>query len=709
MAPISLMQSILRCYQRKTGTLRDRYRTKNRHLRVEELEGRALPSASGLVPIVVGVPVQLGPDNPSAAANAVAFQVGNGATKTLVAGYDTVNGNQEFALWRFNADGSLDTSFGQGGLVTTDIGAGQGNDWAAATALAIDPVTGDIVLGGYASDSNTNNLDFALAVYHADGTPDASFGTGGIVTTGVASSDAEVNALAIDPNTHQIVVAGWATDSATWNQVFALARYNFDGSLDAGFGTGGIVTTDFGNGAEISALAIDGAGRYVAAGSADDGTTYQNAFALARYNADGSLDTSFGAGSGSFGPAGTVTTEFGTSDAQINALAINALGQYVAAGSAYNDTTYNNDLALARYNADGSLDSSFGPAGTVTTDLGTGDAQANALVLDAGTGQLVVAGSVGNNATGVTSLSVTRYNADGSLDTGFGTGGTVTVDFGAGGFAQASGLAADGQGGYLAVGSAFNGGTWNDNVALARLDATGNLDPTFGAGTAGNLGPAGTVSWNPPDAVPWQPGAGGTGGGVPPILYGAGVPGFSGPGHNPGPSTPPTTAGAASSGRADAAPGREVPVATPTPRPDTPILFVGAEVPTTPSAAPSAVPTADVPAAPGVAPVAAVHASAPESGTSQESEDASGFGPQRSADEFDAGDSAITTDEVQAAPAAPSVEDSRAIVAEAFALDDFPAMLPTRRLGTAGWVSATMMAWIWIDGQRRRPSSCSRC
>jgi uncharacterized delta-60 repeat protein len=537
-------------------------RRKQRHLpcpHVEELGDRILPAVASMpiisVPPILTPPIETPPvvlpSNPSAGANAAVIQQVNGSSDILVAGYDTIDGNQDFALWRFNSDGSLDTTFGNGGLVTTDFGPGSGTDMAQALALAIDPATGDIVLAGSAFNSTTSNLDFAVAVYNPDGTPNsnfgsngASFGPAGTVTTDFGSGgDAQINALAIDPNTEQIVVAGYAYNGTTYNNDFALGRYNFDGSLDSAFGAAagdsfgpaGTVTNEFGAWAQANALVIDSAGNYVVGGSAYNSTVGNNDFALARYNTTGDLDSSFGATSGSFGPAGTVTTDFGSGDAAINALTVSPSGEYLVAGSAFNGTTGNTDFALGLYNTDGSLDSSFGatsaifgPAGTVTTDFGSGAAQINALTIDP-SGEYVAAGNAFNSTTGYNDFALARYNADGSLDTTFGAAGssfgpvgTITTDFGSGD-AQVNALAIDANGDYVSIGVAFNSTTASESIALAGVDATGNLDRAFAAGNDG-FGPTGTLTWQPAGTVPLPPpssdgGDGGNGGVVlpPPV------------------------------------------------------------------------------------------------------------------------------------------------------------------------------------------------
>ncbi len=624
MRTTSFLTAVLRRLHRRRVVVRPaRSFRKRGWLRLEELESRALPSVSGVVPT-----------NPSAAADAVAFQVVGGSTKLLVAGFDTINGNQEFGLWRFNSNGTLDKTFGQGGLVTTDFGPGSGKDQAGAVALAVDPLTGDIVLGGFASNFTTSHLDFAVAVYHADGTPEAGFGSGGSVTTDFGAGNAEISALAIDPTTHQIVVAGSAGSGT--HQDFALARYNFDGSLDRGFGAGGIVLTDFGSGAQASALAIDAAGHYVVAGSAYNGNVFNNDFALARYNPDGSLDSSFGAPTGSFGPAGTVTTDFGFGNAQITALAIDAAGQYVVAGSAYNAFTYNSDLALARYNADGSLDArfgtgsgSFGPAGTVTTDFGTADVGASALVIDPRTQDLVVGGSGFNftSSNGRFAL-LARYQNDGDLDHHFGahTGssgpaGTVTTSIGSGD-ADVGGLAVDDQGDYVAAGSAFNDTTFNSNLALVRYRPSGHLDTGFGAGTD-SFGPGGTVTWEPDGSVPWQPGGGNGGSGG---TGGTGSGGGSTSGSGGGQGTQPGNGGGSMGGTgagnrgAVSVPLIEAASQTPTgPQTSTQVLPVTGGLP----AASAAASAAELPAGPAALPLGKVRtfpAHTTDSGSAEDDE-----------------------------------------------------------------------------------------
>jgi uncharacterized delta-60 repeat protein len=227
-----------------------------------------------------------------------------------------------FALARYLPAGSLDPTFGAGGLVTTDLGG-----FDAAFALVLQPDS-KLVAAGRSCQEGTP-CDFVLARYLPDGSLDGSFGVGGKVTTDVELRG-QVNALVLQPD-GKLVAAGETFDGPS---DFVLARYLPDGSLDGSFGVGGKVTTDFGSFDFVSALVFQPDGKLVAAG--DSGVS----FALARYLPDGRLDPTFGVG-------GLVTTDFGNfDDGGARALVLQPDGNLVAAGFA------GPDFALARYEGD---------------------------------------------------------------------------------------------------------------------------------------------------------------------------------------------------------------------------------------------------------------------------------------------------------------------------------------------------------------------
>jgi uncharacterized delta-60 repeat protein len=353
--------------------------------------------------------------------------------------------------------GDLDPSFGVGGTLTTDGGFEQ------AKALVVQ---GDKLVAtglGYSSSSSTT---FALARYNPDGTLDASFGTDGKVITDFIGIADGANALAVQGN--KVVAAGFTFNEAGLD--FALARYNPDGTLDASFGTGGEVTTDFDGGWDsANALAVQADGKLVAAGSTESASGISQV-SLARYNDDGTLDSSFGIGGRVITSDPTISKAF--------ALAVQPNGRLVVAGVAGTDTGAKN-IALARYRPNGSLDTSFGTDGTVTTDLAGLDDQANALAVQAN-GQLVVAGTASFPGDGVNdNFALARYRPNGSLDTSFGSGGTVTTDF-AGFDDWGNALALQADGGLVVAGEALT--ETGFDFGLARYTPDGILDTSFGAG-----------------------------------------------------------------------------------------------------------------------------------------------------------------------------------------------------------------------------------
>src|SRR6266542_226493 len=266
------------------------------------------------------------------------------------------------------------------------------------------------------------SIALAIGSAHAQqarsGSLDPSFGRNGKVTTSFGSKlSAQANALALQRDGKIVAVGTRSTPEFTSPQ-FALARYNANGSLDASFGTGGWVMTHFGSGTGtgVGALARQPDGKVVAAGGASNGTDTD--FALARYNPNGSLDTSFGTG-------GKVTTPIGSGDDQARDIALQADGKLVAVGySSDEGGAFTMDFALVRYAADGSLDTSFGGTGKVRTNLGPAYDDAFALVLQPD-GKLVAAGYSDTGSEG--DFALARYKANGSLDTSFGTDGKVTT------------------------------------------------------------------------------------------------------------------------------------------------------------------------------------------------------------------------------------------------------------------------------------------
>jgi uncharacterized delta-60 repeat protein len=317
-------------------------------------------------------------------------------------------------------------------------------EWAEGHAVAVQP-DGKIVVAGSVSPDGIYDR-FGVARYSADGNLDPGFGVNGIVTTPIGSSHAIPRALALQPD-GKVVVAGEVYEPMGLGGV---ARYNPDGSLDSTFGTGGIIN-DPGT-AAAHAVALQPDGKLVVGGSS---------FALRRYQMNGEPDSAFGDNG--------VTTD-PIPSGEVYALAVQPDGKLVAAGAAafWQAPWYHYPFKLVRYNADGGLDRTFGYNGIVTTRVGTdGYAIAYALV-PRPDGKLVAGGCAENGAD----LALAAYNSDGSLDTGFGNGGISTGPSG-----QLRALAIQPDGKLVAAGFS------NDaHIMLTRYNADGSLDETFGDG-----------------------------------------------------------------------------------------------------------------------------------------------------------------------------------------------------------------------------------
>jgi uncharacterized delta-60 repeat protein len=376
-----------------TGTSGDQVATKTFTVTVSGPPGSIDTSFGSGGPVITAV--NAGEDY----ARAIAVQPDG---KIVVAG-STITPQQgtDFAVVRYDRDGALDTAFNAGGKVTTAISTG--TDEANAVAIQSD---GKILVAG-STNEGTSIQRFVVARYNSNGSLDTTFGTGGKVITSFGSGPDRAYAMAVQPD-GKIVVGGEATVAATGLD-FALARYNTDGSLDTGFGTGGKVTTPVQGSTgrdAIYALALQTLGgetRIVAAGGEGD-------FRVARFTANGTPDSSF-AGNGK------VSGIFGSSIGAAYGVAITSVGRIVVAGYT------SNDFALARVDETGVLDSSFGTAGKVVTRLNTGNTDLASSVAIQSDGKIVAAGWVNAGATSAADFALLRFSATGELDSSFGSGG----------------------------------------------------------------------------------------------------------------------------------------------------------------------------------------------------------------------------------------------------------------------------------------------
>ncbi len=354
----------------------------------------------------------------------------------------------DFALIRFNANATLDTTFNNTGIAVTQVGYLPST--ARASAIQAD---GKIIVAG--SGTNGSNDDFALVRYNANGLLDTTFGIGGRILTPIFNGADSVNALVIQPD-GKIIAVGSANNG--FNDDFAFARYNPDGTRDDTFGGFGLGSLAIGNGDDVAkAVALQPDGKIVVVGSARNGTVNQVDFAVVRLNTNGSPDASFNGN-------GKVLTNF-TAAESANAVALQPDGKIIAAGTT---SSGNGDFLLARYNPNGSLDASFDGDGIVSTQFEVGGMDIiNAVALQPD-GKIVAAGF---------GFKLARYNPNGALDPSFDSDGRVDVSVGNNSEA-ATAVAVRPNGTILAGG--YSGIQLNSSdFTLVRFQSNGALDPTF--------------------------------------------------------------------------------------------------------------------------------------------------------------------------------------------------------------------------------------
>jgi uncharacterized delta-60 repeat protein len=342
--------------------------------------------------------------------------------RILAAGVSDAKGTYDFALARYTSTKALDPTFGDGGVVLTDFD--NSYDWAYALALLPN---GKILVAGVSDASGSK--DFALARYNPDGTLDPTFGRGGLLTERSHSLTADIiRGLAVQPD-GRIVVAGVTYDDVATlgpNGDFMVARYLPDGRNDLTFGIGGVMTTDIGDSSYDEPYAVvlqpDGKivlGGYTNAGNGPGVLFGADQLALARYGPNGLLDPSFGRG-------GLVIFDGGSLDERILALALAPDGSLLAGG--YVNGERRSDLLLARLRTDGTLTKGFGNTdkGFAVHDLGTNSERIASLAIQPD-GKIVAGGqtAVAHNAD----FAVFRYDADGFFDPTFGRAGVASFDF----------------------------------------------------------------------------------------------------------------------------------------------------------------------------------------------------------------------------------------------------------------------------------------
>ncbi|MDQ4122885.1 MAG: carboxypeptidase regulatory-like domain-containing protein [Acidobacteriota bacterium] len=307
--------------------------------------------------------------------------------------------NVTMALVRYDTNGQLDTSFDGDGIVTFSTGV-------VATAAALQP-DGKILVGGSYGTNIFNVREIAVTRFNSNGTIDPTFDGDGIARSGLQFTDPVVSGLILQPD-GKIVVSGYVRNGGGLDYNITLTRYNSDGSLDTTFDGDGRVITDINNAAAVdvnNGIAIQPDGKFVVAGGYNTGSTFRDTL-LVRYNPNGSLDTSFDGD-------GLLFYDFapGNND-EATSVAVHDGKIIIGATAPDSFDTY---LALARFNSDGTFDTTFDGDGIRVTTYQTSAKQ----ILLQPQGNILVLGGAVNGG-----YSLFRFKPDGSNETTFGTLGS---------------------------------------------------------------------------------------------------------------------------------------------------------------------------------------------------------------------------------------------------------------------------------------------
>jgi uncharacterized delta-60 repeat protein len=348
--------------------------------------------------------------------------------KIYVTGYSQNANNYDMVIWRYNSNGTLDTSFGNGGIVVHHNAAG-GNNWDAGTSIYVDS-NGKIYVTGWSRNSSGND-DMVIWRYNSNGTLDTSFGNGGIVVHHNAAGGNwhDVGySIYVDSN-GKIYVTGYSWNSNRDSDM-VIWRYNSNGTLDTSFGRKGIVVHNNaagGNSNDVGrSIYVDSAGKIYVTGFSWNGRDFD--MVIWRYNSNGKLDTSFGNGGivVHHNAAGGNAFDIGES------IYVDSSGKIYVTGSS-RDRSNNYDMVIWRYNSNGKLDTSFGNGGIVVHHNAAGGNafdEGESIYVDSN-GKIYVTGSSRNRND--LDMVIWRYNSNGKLDTSFGDGGIVVHHNAAGG------------------------------------------------------------------------------------------------------------------------------------------------------------------------------------------------------------------------------------------------------------------------------------
>jgi uncharacterized delta-60 repeat protein len=368
--------------------------------------------------------------------------------KIVVGGFYSASNEADFVVVRYNPNGSLDTAFDGDGIAIVSIDV-----FDSAQCLTIQP-DGKIVVAGNAVNTATSFRGLALVRLNPSGALDTTFDGDGKVTAPYGNFGF-IRSVALQPD-GKIVLAGNISDGVDSNSLFY--RYNADGSPDTSFdGDGKAVVELSAFDDDMTAVAVQPDGKIVGGGFGilmRAPNVFEDDFMVVRLNTNGSPDTSFDGD-------GRLNTPIGPNLDRALGMALQSDGKIVLSGFTQ-DLSFNLDVATVRYNSDGSLDASFDGDGKIITPIGAGNDFGTSVKIQSD--NKIVVGGFGSNGSN-NDFAVIRYNADGSLDTSFDGDGKVLTPVGSADD-QANAVAIQADGKILLAGTSRVG--TNDDFSLVR-------------------------------------------------------------------------------------------------------------------------------------------------------------------------------------------------------------------------------------------------
>lgn len=378
--------------------------------------------------------------------------------KIVACGYSYHDENADIHLVRFNSDGTLDSSFGEAGMVMTDMD-GLTN---TCSGMAIQN-DGKIVMVGETYDPVISDPVITMLRYNSDGSLDSSFGTDGIIRQDFTED--MISAFSLVLSGDKIIIG---LEIFGGSAEIVLIQYNHDGSIDTGFGVDGIVSPTISNLVQLSAMSVQGDGKLLVSGSVQNG--FQDDIGLIRLDTDGTLDTSFGIN-------GIATADNGGVDDSGQALAVQGDGKIVVAGNSSNGL--NRDFAVVRFSSSGLLETGFGAGGFALVDFSANSDSAFGVAIQSDD-KIVVTGYTDDGAQN--DMAVARLDSNGLLDESFGVEGKASYAF-ASGFGRSFNIVLQGS-------DILIGGSWSDHSqwdvegksqgVVIRFSDQGALDMSFG-------------------------------------------------------------------------------------------------------------------------------------------------------------------------------------------------------------------------------------